>query len=208
MKKLRKQYDKARFYMCGEYGGETGRPHFHACLFNVLFEDKLFHKRTTSGADIYESATLSKLWGLGFASVGEVTFESAAYVARYIMDKRTGASAKLHYERLDQNTGEIYELIPEFTRMSLKPGIGAEWYNKFKTDVYPHDYVIVRGQKMKPPKYYDRRLTILDPDSWEIVENKRLEKMLASQQDNTPARLAVRQTVAIAGMNFKKRGLQ
>lgn len=205
MKRLRFHYkNRTRFYMCGEYGPEKGRPHFHACLFNVGFDDVIFHKRTNSGADIYTSRTLSQFWPHGFASVGEVTFESAAYVARYIMDKRTGPAAAA-YQRLDLETGELFNLTPEFNKMSLKPGIGHEWFQKFKTDVYPRDYVIVRGRKVKPPKYYDRKITMLNPETWELVENSRLEKMLLAESDNTPARLKVRETVARARGNLKSR---
>lgn len=98
MKKLRKQYPdkKIRFYMCGEYGENFGRPHFHACLFNFNFDDLTLWK-TQNKQKLYRSKKLEKLWPLGHSSVGTVTFESAAYVARYIMKKVTGDAAEDHY---------------------------------------------------------------------------------------------------------------
>lgn len=97
MKRLRKRHgDGVRFYMCGEYGEKQGRPHYHACLFNFRFSDmRLWQER--NGVKLYRSAELERLWPFGFCSVGEVTFESAAYVARYIMKKVTGDAAESHY---------------------------------------------------------------------------------------------------------------
>ena len=99
MKRLRKAYSGRiiRFYMAGEYGEQFGRPHFHACLFGVDFSDKIPFKKTPSGSVIYTSKILEKLWPYGFSSVGNVDFQSAAYVARYIMKKITGAAADSHY---------------------------------------------------------------------------------------------------------------
>lgn len=198
MRRLRYNFERPRFYMCGEYGEKLGRPHFHACLFNINFEDKIFYKVSPSGETLYRSPTLEKLWPYGYSSIGDLTFESAAYVARYIMEKRTGPEAELHYQKTDTDTGESVSLEPEFTSMSLKPGIGADWFHQYRTDVYPHDYVIVRGKKMKPPRSYDRWLKQQEPGTWECVEHSRLEKMRKAENDNTPARLKVREQVARA----------
>lgn len=98
MKRLRKRFPekKIRFYMCGEYGENFGRPHFHACIFGHNFDD-LVHWQTRNKVPLYRSKTLEELWPYGYSSVGTVTFESAAYVARYIMKKVTGEAAELHY---------------------------------------------------------------------------------------------------------------
>lgn len=98
MKRLRRKFGEGvRFYMCGEYGENLGRPHFHACLFGVDFADKKLWRKSPSGAFLYRSATLEQLWPFGYSSIGDVTFETAAYVARYIMKKITGEAAELHY---------------------------------------------------------------------------------------------------------------
>lgn len=98
MKRLRKKFTgkKIRFYMCGEYGENFGRPHFHACLFGHNFDDLKLWK-TQNNIPLYRSKILEELWPFGHSSVGSVTFESAAYVARYIMKKVTGEAAELHY---------------------------------------------------------------------------------------------------------------
>lgn len=204
MRRLRFNFPRCRFYMCGEYGEKEQRPHYHACVFNIEFPDMVYFKRSPSGEDIYRSPKLERLWKHGYSSIGALTFESAAYVARYVLKKRTGDSAQAHYERITPD-GEIIALEPEFAQMSLKPGIGAEWFNQFHADVYPHDYVIVRGQKMRPPKYYDRRMTKLNLTTWEEVENKRQEKIAETEPD-TPARLKVKEEVTRSRIQFKKRG--
>lgn len=208
MKKLRKRLGKARFYMCGEYGELNSRPHFHACLFGVDFDDKEPFRLLDSGCRLFTSKTLSELWPKGFASIGDVTFESAAYVARYVMKKVTGSAACAHYTRLDPMTGELYEVSPEFNRMSLKPGIGAKWFEKWHKDVYPHDYVVVNGHEAKPPRFYDKLYARLDSFGAELLQAHRYKKAAAFLDDSTPHRLSVRETVTKARLAFKKRTLE
>src|SRR5688572_7925162 len=99
IKRLRKDFapSRVRFYMCGEYGSLYHRPHYHACLFGIDFEDRLYAATLPSGAKSYTSDRLSRLWPLGFSSVGDVSFESAAYVARYCVQKVTGPGSKAYY---------------------------------------------------------------------------------------------------------------
>jgi hypothetical protein len=159
MKRLRKRFGKnIRFFHCGEYGDQNKRPHYHAIIFGMDFKDKiLFTQR--DGNKLYTSAALSELWPYGFSTIGEVTFQSAAYVARYIMKKHKGEGAEDHYTRWCPETGEGTPVDPEYCTMSRKPGIGKTWLEKYKSDVYPHDYVVINGHKVKPPRYYDNLLS-------------------------------------------------
>lgn len=210
MKRLRARYSlrqRIRFFMCGEYGEVTQRPHYHACLFGVHFDDREFLKRMKSGCNIYTSDLLSELWPAGHSSIGDVTFESAAYVARYVVKKVTGAAAAAHYRVVDSD-GVVHFRTPEFTHMSLKPGIGAPWYAKFASDVYPRDEVVIRGMAMKPPKYYDNLLEKFDPDTREWLDAERYKKSLRCADDATPARLRVREKDARARLSFKRRTLE
>ena len=155
MKRLRKKYapKTIRFYMCGEYGDELGRPHYHALLFNHDFSDKeLWSVR--EDVKLYVSEELNKLWPFGYCIIGAVTFESAAYVARYVMKKVTGDMAEDHYSETDPITGEITFKVPEYNCMSRRPGIAFDWYEKYKGDLRK-DFVTFNGRKVKPPKYYD-----------------------------------------------------
>ena len=74
---------------------------------NCFFPDRKKHSTGDSGSVIYTSEALTKLWPFGFSSIGDVTFESAAYCSRYIMKKVTGDLAESHYETVDLSTGEV-----------------------------------------------------------------------------------------------------
>lgn len=205
-KRLRKSSGPFRFYHCGEYGETTGRPHYHACLFGLDFPDKQLWKMN-NGVPLYVSEKLNKVWGMGYCVIGDVTFESAAYVARYIMKKVNGKNAEDHYSRIDSDTGEIYKLKPEYTTMSRRPGIAAGWFKKWKDDVYPHDRVVIRGKEMRPPKFYDRIYEITNPIEFEEIKYKRHEAAQKHVDNNTPERLEVRKAVQEARLNNLVRGL-
>lgn len=205
MKRLRRAFGPVRFYMAGEYGETHHRPHFHACLFGIRFPDLQLFRELPSGSKLYTSAILDRIWGLGFTSVGDVTFESAAYIARYCVKKITGAPAEDHYRAVDGETGEVVDRVPEFNRMSLKPGIGAPWLKRFVRDVYPRDSVRVRGVEMKPPAYYDKLFASWDAFEFEAIQFSRVQRGEAFAEETTPARLAVRETVTRARLKFKKR---
>lgn len=159
-KKLRKDLGskKIRFFACGEYGEINLRPHFHALIFNHDFNDKVLHSIERENR-IYTSLSLSKFWPYGFTTLGDITFESAAYVARYNMKKVNGENADIYYLRKNPETGFWHRVEPEFIVMSRRPGIGAPWLEKFKKDVYPDDFVLTRGMKMLPPRFYDQQLS-------------------------------------------------
>lgn len=203
------QYPGVRFYMCGEYGEKTLRPHYHALLFGLYLPDR--EPIGKSGDNmLWRSPTLERLWPHGHSSFGQVTFESAAYVARYTMKKITGEAAKEHYKRVDPASGEIFDVPPEFSRMSLKPGIGAPWLKKYKNDVYTFDAVNIRGKDMKPPRYYDKKLQEEDPDRFEELQAERFWKSQTDSNldNNSRERLEVRHNVAKAASKLKKRNLE
>lgn len=201
MKRLRKKsMSKIRFYHCGEYGDQLGRPHYHAILFGYDFNDKKLYKQI-NGRNLYTSQILSEIWGKGFCTVGTATFESACYVARYLLKKQTGPTAEEYYSRVDPETGEVLALKPEYTTMSRRPGIGSNWFKQFKTDVYPEDEMVVNGVKTRPPKYYDTQYEISDPQEFENLKNQRIRKSIKYEINNTPDRLAVRETILKSKIN-------
>jgi len=196
-----------RFFHAGEYGEKYGRPHYHACLFNYDFQDKVYLRKSPSGMDLYRSPLLESLWPFGHSSIGSVTFQSAAYVARYIMKKQNGQLAEKHYRAVDDETGELLHRSPEYTTMSRRPGIGSLWFDKFSSDVYPHDYVIVNGRKCRPPKYYDGKLQAVAPDTFEEIQFQRHLESQKRLDDSTPSRLAVREQVQLAQLKCLPRKL-
>nr|QJB20565.1 MAG: replication initiator protein [Microvirus sp.] len=207
IKRLRKRH-KVRFYMCGEYGDEFDRPHFHACIFGYDFAgDRVVWKRN-NGFTLFRSQELEALWPYGFTTVAEFNFETAAYTARYIMKKITGDLAEDHYRYVDPDTGEIFDRVPEFNRMSLKPGIGGHFYDRFSSDIFPHDYVVVNGVRAKPPRYYDKMLKRFDEETFDFIKEEREYKASLNRLDNTFDRLGVKEQVAVARISTLKRSLK
>lgn len=216
MKRLRRAYDhkQIRFYHCGEYGDQTNRPHYHAILFNHNFDDWTYLFDSPSGSPIYTSPTLEKIWNHGFVTIGEVSFESAAYIARYCVKKINGPlkehineeTGLRHYERINSFTGEISEVLQEYSTMSRRPGIGHSWISTYTTDCYPKDYTNIHGISMKPPKYYDRYLESIDPIMYDDIKAGRMLS-LSQSADNTVSRLAAREIVKTAQFSKLKRSL-
>lgn len=200
-KRLRKAFPTKpiRYYACGEYGDNTKRPHYHACVFGLDFDDKI-HFRTLGQNALYLSEKLTNIWGHGNTSVGELTYETAAYTARYVMKKSLGGSTG-RYVRLDEATGELLELTQPFAAMSLRPAIALNWVHRYYSDIYVpgKDFITVRGRKMKPAKYYDKIFdSINSPGMAAIKEDRKTNsEQLSSQQlrareSNVRARLTTR----------------
>lgn len=209
MKRLRHHYSdkKILVYYCGEYGEKGDRPHFHACLFGMDFEDKV-HWKTRNGYKYYVSEILNRIWSKGHCAVGDLTFETAAYTARYVTKKVTGKNAEKHYSRVDMSTGEIIELTPEFNGMSLKPAIGLNWLKKYSSDVYPDDFVISRGLKVRPPKYYDRKFDLENPEMLDDLKQRRNFKSKKNWKENTRERLTVKKIIKIAKLKMLQRSFE
>lgn len=203
-KRLRKRAGPFRYFMCGEYGESTLRPHFHACIFGLDFRSGAQLIRSGS-APLWTNALLEDSWKLGLTSAGALTYQSANYVARYVMKKATGAEAKAErYGRVDARTGEYYEVRPEFVAMSRRPGVGSTWFDKFHGDVFPRDEVVHDGKRFRPPRFYDSKLPEAELEGLKV---KRRRRILSGEYDRTPARLRVREEVAIAKLEDIQRRL-
>lgn len=204
MKRLREYYadSRIRFFHCGEYGTLTKRPHYHAILFGFDFPDK-YQWSVRRGFPVWRSPTLEKLWTEGASEIGSVTFESAAYVARYVVKKVTGEAAAEHYLRVDEETGECVRIESEYCTMSRRPGIGAEWYARFGKEVFPADSVVVRGALSPVPRFYGSLFELAAPEEYRRIKARR--KRRARPEDSTPERLEVREICAVARLNTLKR---
>ena len=205
MKRLRKRYGNGiRFYHAGEYGDDFQRPHYHALLFNHDFDDRVPWKQEGK-FPLDRSAELEELWTFGHSSVGNVTFESAAYVARYITKKVTGEEADKHYEIMCPDTGEIMHRAPEYATMSRRPGIGHGWFDRWKSDAYPSDFIVMRGMKMRPPKFYETKLS---EGELSQIKSKRVRQARKNAHDNTVERRRVKEKVKLAQISTLKRNLK
>lgn len=152
---------KIRFFAAGEYGGDLQRPHYHVIIYGYMPSDKRRYKD-----NLFTSATIEKIWNKGWCPFGLVTFESCAYVARYILKKINGDLSEFYYDGLQ----------PEFVLCSNRPGIGYDWIVKYADDVLRDGYIVIRnGVKVKPPKYFMQYLETINPkrvqeikDMWTI----------------------------------------
>jgi len=151
---------RIRFFCSGEYGSIRRRPHFHAILFNMVFGDE---QELFNGS--FRSTLAEEVWKKGAVQLDDVTAASAAYVAGYVVEKATKRSGWARARALlrrkakaGYDVGDALRRIAreeEFVRMSLKPGIGARWYDRFKGDLFPLDYAVTReGVRSKVPRYY------------------------------------------------------
>lgn len=199
MKRLRFKYSDSsiRYYHCGEYGEQFERPHYHALIFGFDFPDKVLWG-SSNGENLYVSDSLTDLWGFGHCSIGDVTFESAAYVARYCTKLITGEAAAEHYQGRQ----------PEYATMSRRPGIGRRWYDQFKKDAYPSDFLLVRGAKCKPPRYYDNRFSEEFPEQFQLIKDKRVDRSGTHANDNTYRRLKDREKCQEVRFEQLKRNLE
>lgn len=202
MKRLRKAIQplRVRYFHAGEYGGAFGRPHYHACLFGFGFPDRTAWT-TRNGLPVYRSQLLEELWPSGLSEIGSLTFESAAYVARYVVAKKLGKQAEAAYEVVDYSSGEVLgRREPEYATMSRRPGIAAEWFEKYHGDVYPDDRVVVRGKEAKPPRFYDKKLEQMEPRIARAIALAR--RIARNPSEETPERLEVREKVAQARLTL------
>lgn len=203
MKRLRKHFEpaKIRFVGCGEYGSVTKRPHYHVILFNQGFaQDRQPWRKSQSGHVLFRSPTLEKLWPYGNSEIGSVTAQSGGYVARYTLKKMFGdnevSRAAYQRQRVNEETGEVEEwsVAREFFISSRRPGIGAGWFERFKGDAFPSDFVVLDGQKKSVPDFYRRRLQAVDPlMSLSVGHERRLQgRAAAAGPDGGDARLLER----------------
>lgn len=188
-----------RYFHCGEYGALGDRPHHHAILFNFRPSD-LEYVTTRNGYRLYRSEKLEECWSkpitaeeyhlynprdcyqregktyvrLGFITIGELTWETAAYTARYILKKQGRAGE--NYQHTDTTTGEVTDRIQEYVTMSNRPGLGQRWIKEFYLDFYPHNYILHKGRRLKPPKYYDKWMEANQPEIMEGVKCKKQQQ--------------------------------
>lgn len=245
-KKLRNRHGKIRYFYTGEYGNicpthgleigtgptqcrqcNVGRPHYHGILFGTDFPDKKIYS-TRDGIPLYYSDNLNKLWDNGFATIGEVNFDTAAYVARYTMKKLGGQMAEEHYQVTDRY-GEWHKLEPEFSLMSrghtcaehrglpyqldcpkCSRGVGADWYYQYISDIFPSDDLPIpgRGVIKKVPRYYETLYEKTNADDLQHIKDIRQVFRKEHADDYTPERLYARYRVKKAQVNLLKRSAQ
>lgn len=188
MKRLREKFpeDKIGVFVTGEYGEQTKRPHWHACLFNWTPPDPKPLRKTDRGDQTYSSEILgprdseqvddgiTRLWNYGKAEYGSLTFESAGYCARY-------AAKKLVHGR---DSDHDYQPI---SKKSSKNAIGKKFIEKFWKSIFNRGNIILPDNKgtCSIPRYYEKWLQKNEPEGWkQYVTQKKLELTQKAQEKN------------------------
>lgn len=215
-KRLRKAGYRFRYVAAGEYGDTSRRPHFHTCLFGVDFaHDRVELGCGAGGSTIYCSATLARIWGKGSITqqvIGSLTFESAAYVARYITKRVSGIGASPLPLAIDPDTGDCVMPNPEFLLCSK--GIGKSWFHTyFMSDVFPHARCITdQGTPAPVPRYYKKLLKDIGHDLSLDMQFRTSQNMEANSvkfhNENLPERRAARSQYAQSRNSIFKRNLR
>lgn len=212
-KRLRYFYGPFRYVACGEYGELYRRPHFHVALFGMDFsDDRLLYKEARAGQALFTSGDLSRAWTFGTSLIGELTFESAAYIARYITKRVSGPGASPLPLACDPDSGELVMPNPEFLLCSRRPFIGHDFFFKYgHKDILPHGRVITeQGTPAPIPRSYKRSLkhSLL---KWplairmnENIPSSRAE-IARMREEDFPVRRAARSTYANARTGAFKR---
>lgn len=159
-----------RFYGAGEYGSTSLRPHYHICLFNLpddLIRQNIYYKKSFNGDLYFNNPILEQIWDRGYAVAADLCYKSAAYVARYTVKKISGKAAADHYA--------ILGIEPEFARMSRRPGIGRDFFEKHKDEIYETDSLYLPSVgKQSPSKYFDKLYALENPEVMESIRGTRV----------------------------------
>ena len=156
IKRLRKHIypKKVRFFYCGEYGKKGSRPHYHIILFGWKPSDLRFFEKDKRGQILFRSEEVERLWSFrfidedtgkadyaqyGFVSVGDVTFETARYCAKYLQKLQPAPP----------------DCVPAFTGQSLKPGLGS---NAIKPEILLNGGIFKDGKRISVPRYFMKKL--------------------------------------------------
>ncbi|QXP08179.1 MAG: replication initiator protein [Arizlama microvirus] len=163
---------RIRFFQVGEYGDQRQRPHYHIIIYGYDFNDKQFLYTDDNGLKHFNSVQLSKLWKKGLSEVGEVNIASCLYISKYVV--------KSVVEYVDDET-------PIITTMSRRPGIGKLFFDKYRSDMLPHGYIVINGIKFSIPKYFFNCLKKVDMLQYTQIKSKRKQYAEEKAKDFTPA---------------------
>lgn len=154
--------------MCGEYGDNFGRKHFHGILFNHSFSDIQFTgDYSRRGNPIHTSRSLEEVWGRGRVQVEELNWDLALYVGAYITDMGDDE---------DVNVGHKKKQYGLFGR-----GIGLEWLKKYWPDLLSAGCVMLRDRDYPIPRYFIKKMEEICPVELAEFRRKRLLQLLAKR---------------------------
>lgn len=175
IKRLRKKRE-LRYFISGEYGENTQRPHYHAILFGISTE---------------QAEEIEKSWGLGHCRTYPANAKTIAYTAGYTA-KKNGWNLQAKQERINPETGEVYTWQPPFIEMSRGGknghGIGGharKWPESWRL------YAIDNGTEIPVPRYLHEswrqqatpeQILQLREEKIQIIKQKQPETLKRYQQ--------------------------
>ena len=205
LKRLRKAYrGKLRYFVAGEYGEQTARPHYHMILYGWRPTDlENLYKIHHNG--YYNSKWLADLWGMGQVQIAQAVPETYRYVAGYVTKKM--------YEIDGKKANEYYELgqTKPFACMSLKPGLGDRYYQEHKAEIWRRGYIqCTNGKQAQIPRYYEKQMEAENPQRlWRIKQNRQKnaieQKRLQLENQDYKTVLEIKERVT--KKQTKKRGV-
>lgn len=200
------QYQRIRYYMCGEYGADTLRPHYHAILFNYRPQDSQLYT-TRKGKRVYKSEELRKTWKKGNIEFSDVNFNTCAYVSRYML-KKLKYSESIKYDVYNEITGLVeYTKHREYTRMSRNPGIGYDFFKNTHMDTLgTYTYVLEGGVHVSIPRYYVEKADEISDGLTKVYKKKRRQRI--ENRELTPEQLMNRERVQKQRINKLERNFE
>lgn len=181
-----------RYLASGEYGDESNRPHYHALVFGLDFKDKTIQQKNGDNF-LYHSDTLDSIWTYGYCTIGDVSFSSASYVAKYAMKNDS------HHKDMWSEIG----VEPQFCRMSRRPALALKWFETWHKDVYPSDELVINNQKMSSIKYFDNIYASGNELLMHALKLNRQKKL--SAQNTSKKQLQIKKTVKLAQLKTGKK---
>lgn len=177
LKRLRKATgDELRYFCAGEYGEKTARPHYHLILYGWKPTDlEPIYKKRCNG--YFTSETLCKIWGNGNVQIAQAVPETYRYVAGYVTKKM--------YEIDGRKANNYYDLgqPKPFAKMSLKPGIGDQWYKEHKEEIWKQGYIqCTNGKRARIPRFYEKQMEAEDPMRLWQIKKERQAKIIAANR--------------------------
>lgn len=204
MKRLRKKlnYPDLQYLVCGEYGTENGRAHWHAILFGIDFSEIPNDKElvyVSKGYEHYKSKLLQECWSvynkefdtyipIGYVDLANCDIDCCNYVAGYVLKKLpVGCSDPEVLPGI-----ELVDRCPPMVRSSRRPAIGYKWYKEYGKNACEKGFQYVRDKndktcfKAKTPQYYFKKFELDYPDLFRNVKQKRDKKAEELAAKNPP----------------------
>lgn len=160
MKRLRKKdVNKLRYYLVGEYGTISGRAHYHMLLFNV-----------SSSEFVRQAWCDYKGNAIGIVHIGNVTGASVAYVLKYLVQPIAGDDGRQK----------------PFALMSRGYGLGARYLSDDMVDWHRHNdanYSIRQGVKIRLNRFYKSKIWYNEQDKERVGKAALLRSLSDAEKE-------------------------